>query len=158
MLRIVTFLLVTFLLGCTPSSPQSEAFFKNLEAAFTPNAEAVFMVNVTDFAWEDVCIFKADSPYPYVGYESYKEYVTAKELNGTLPHEKYGLIFMFLNKGKVVREYFQTEGYLTIANTDRTLELASKKPFIKFCSTADGLAFSLDPASSSILISKQRPE
>ena len=65
---------------------------------------------------------------------------------------------MFLDKGKVVREYFQTEGYLTIADTDRTLELASKKPFIKFCSTADGLAFSLDPASSSILISKQRPE
>lgn len=146
------------LIGCTPSSPESDVFFQKFAATFTSDKEFVLLADATDFAWEDVCIFKADGPYPYVGYESYSEYTKAKNLDGNIPRGKFGLIFIFLDKGNIVREYFQTDSYLIVGISEKPLELASRKPFIKFCATSEGLILTPDQGSSALLISKQRPE
>ena len=155
--RLLAITITLILLGCTQSSPESDAFFQKFAAALNAKQDGIPLSEVTDFPWEDVCLFKADGPYPYVGYESYRKHVTEKGLDGGLSSGKYGLILLFLDQGKVAREYFQSAGSLTINGEDRTIELASKKPFIKFCSTAEGLTFSLDKDSSAVLISKQRP-
>ncbi len=159
MRKLLALSVITLLAACSPSSPESDAFFKKFTDAFTGDADKVLLTDVTDFPWEDVCLFRGDSAYPYVAYESYKDYVTAKELGGALGRKPYGLIFIFIDKGKIVREYFQGDDTLVVKEDTTHIELASGKPFIKFCSTPEGLTFTLDTEdSSALVISKQRPE
>lgn len=147
------------LYACTQSSPESDAFFKKVGKAFEGPDKNIVLQTLTDFPWDKFCLFKSADSYPYVGYSSYQDYLDKQHWAGNVPRGAYGLIFVFLEKDKVVKEYYQTDNFIAVKGKPANLELASKESFVKFCQSPEGLAFTYDDnqTPSILLISKQKP-
>jgi hypothetical protein len=156
LMRKLLLLPLLFLASCT--APESKMLFEKIEAAFNGDAKQIEIESLTDFPWDDVCLFKATSAYPSVATSSYSDFTSRKNLQGEMPSYDYGLIFLFMKEGKIVREYYQSANSLTIKGNSTEINLASQKQFVKFCSESTGLMLTYDDTAAKpmLLISKRQ--
>ncbi len=132
------FLIALTLGGCSQSA-ESKAFFQKLEAIFNSGAKSITLSEVTSFPWDELCIFKIAGSYNSIAYATYQDHLLKKELEGKVPADDFGLIFVFSNNGKITNEYYQRDPNLTVNTIPTEISLASKKSFVKFCSEPQGL-------------------
>ena len=153
---IALFLTLT-VLGCTFT--ENNSLFKEMERQFNSGKKDIPLAEFTNFAWEDLCIFKASGPYASIAYNSYLDHATKKNFKDTIPSGDHGLIFVFSNKDEPVQQYFQKNAFLTVKGNEVPINVASDKKFVKFCVRAPGLTLTYDDtqAPPAIILSRQGP-
>lgn len=96
------------LIGCT-KQPQ---FIENLEKSFNQNKNSIFLNEVTNFEWEEVCVFISADSAPETAYQAYEEMRAEKNWSfKALSKSPYQSIFIFKD-GEKFKQFGLDRQYL----------------------------------------------
>ncbi len=105
-----------------------DQIFVDLENHFQNSSEPTTLDKLTAFDWDEFCIFMQADSFPYSAYDSYNEYLTEKNIEGTLSKGRYRYVLIFSKNGQISKEY----------SLSRSLSLKNKAPSLELDDEHDG--------------------
>lgn len=136
-IRRILFLSVCFvsvlLLGCflilgkRLGDENIPTFIKNIEVAFDEGKNDFLFKEVTDFKWDELCLFYSVNSEPESGYWAYEEHIKKNAISVTpLDKKNFFMIFIFRN-GNDFKQIGVERAYLKINGKKSWIRIMDEK-------------------------------
>lgn len=159
---IIGVLILFVLAGCLPEKSSVENFLSIISSVLKQGGEKAPFKKVTNFEWDQVCLFQNDDSERYATYDEYVAFLRSTYKNtDEIKRNTYTNIILFSYKGDIIQTYGLINPRIKIGKENYMLsakELYPRADETMICEKQESLFIEISKKDRQIYITRSQGE